>query len=78
MNDTTTHPFSAMTQSVQAPGWTDERARAVLRRILDAAIHSAMPDVVLARYLPPRPEGKCVVVGAGKAAASMAAALEQA
>ncbi|MCE2576262.1 glycerate kinase [Komagataeibacter sp. FNDCR2] len=71
MNDTTISPLPA-TQ------WTDARARAALRAMLDAAIRSAMPAVVLARYLPPRPRGKCVVVGAGKAAASMAAALEAA
>ncbi|MFT8712477.1 glycerate kinase type-2 family protein [Komagataeibacter rhaeticus] len=77
MNDQ--HPPSpAPVRDLTTTGWTDGRARAVLRRILDAAIHSAMPDRVLARYLPPPPKGKCVVVGAGKAAASMAAALEQA
>lgn len=78
MNDATIHPFSATPRVTTATDWTDGHARAALRRMLDAAIHSAMPDVVLARYLPQRPKGKCVVVGAGKAAASMAAALEQA
>lgn len=51
---------------------------ALLRSLLDAAIGSANPLVVLARHLPPRPKGRCVVVGAGKAAASMAAAVEAA
>ncbi|MGS0647508.1 glycerate kinase type-2 family protein [Komagataeibacter melomenusus] len=78
MNDTTIHPFSAGPHPGTPADWSDERARTALRRILDAAIHSAMPDRVLARYLPGRPKGRCVVVGAGKAAASMAAALERA
>ncbi|BAK84884.1 glycerate kinase type-2 family protein [Komagataeibacter medellinensis] len=73
-----TPPFPAPQRDLTTIGWTDERARAALRRILDTAIDSAMPARVLARYLPPPPKGKCVVVGAGKAAASMAAALEQA
>ncbi|MCE2565829.1 glycerate kinase [Komagataeibacter sp. FNDCF1] len=77
MNEQTlSRPASA--PGLTTTGWTDGRARTVLRRILDAAIHSAMPEMVLARYLPPPPQGRCVVVGAGKAAASMAAALEQA
>ncbi|MGY6769236.1 glycerate kinase type-2 family protein [Komagataeibacter sp. NFXK3] len=78
MNDPTIHPFSAAPRQSTPADWTDTHARATLRRILDAAIHSALPDQVLARYLPPRPKGRCVVVGAGKAAASMAAALERA
>ncbi len=59
--------------------WTDGRARAALRAVFDAAVAAADPAVVLARHLPPRPaSGRCVVVGAGKSAASMAAALEAA
>lgn len=50
----------------------------MLRELLEAAIASADPDVVLASHLPPRPDGRCVVVGAGKAAASMALAVEAA
>jgi glycerate 2-kinase len=46
--------------------------------MFDAAIASADPANVLAGYLPPPPAGRCVVVGAGKAAASMAAAVEAA
>ena len=59
--------------------WTDDRARAALRHIFDAAIASADPRVVLARHLPEPPrQGRVVVVGAGKSAAVMAAALEDA
>ncbi len=60
-------------------GWTDAAARQALRGIFDAAVAAADPRVVLARHLPDKPRGgRCVVVGAGKAAAVMAAALEAA
>ncbi len=58
--------------------WTDQRARAALRHVFEAAIAAADPRRVLATYLPERPRGRCVVVGAGKSAALMAAALERA
>jgi glycerate-2-kinase len=59
--------------------WTDDRARLALRQIFDAAIASADPRVVLARHLPEPPkQGRVVVVGAGKSAAVMAAAVEAA
>ena len=58
--------------------WTDARARAALRRMFDAAVDSADPRKALAVHLPERPKGRCIVVGAGKAAASMAAAVESA
>lgn len=43
-----------------------------------AAIGAVDPLKILAPYLPPRPKGRVVVVGAGKAAASMAKAVESA
>ncbi len=49
-----------------------------LRACLDAAISAALPSKVLAQHLPPLTEGRTVVVGAGKASAAMAAALEAA
>ncbi len=58
--------------------WTDERARKLLRDMFDAAVASADPHAVLAAHLPPPPRGRTIVVGAGKSAASMAAALEAA
>lgn len=58
--------------------WNDERARRVLRRLFDAGVASADPLRVLARHLPEPPRGRCVVVGAGKAAAVMAQAVEAA
>ncbi len=51
---------------------------ALLRRMLDAAIAAADPGEVVARHLPEKPTGRCIVVGAGKAAASMARAVERA
>ncbi len=58
--------------------WTDQQAREALNRIFRASIAAADPRHMLAAHLPPRPAGRCVVVGAGKSAAVMAAALEDA
>ena len=58
--------------------WDDARARIALRQVFDAAVDAADPRVMLARHLPDKPRGRCVVVGAGKSAAVMAAALEAA
>jgi len=58
--------------------WDDARARVALRDVFDAAISAADPRKVLAQHLPPKPKGRVVVVGGGKSAASMAAALEDA
>ncbi|MDZ7904780.1 MAG: DUF4147 domain-containing protein [Cypionkella sp.] len=57
---------------------TPTNARALLRQMLDAAIIAADPAQVLARHLPDKPSGRCIVVGAGKSAAAMALALEKA
>jgi glycerate-2-kinase len=53
-------------------------ARAALRRLFDAAVASADPRTVLARHLPEKPAGRVLVLGAGKSAAVMAAAVEAA
>jgi glycerate 2-kinase len=58
--------------------WSDERARQVLRRIFDVAVASADPRLAVARHLPDKPKGRCIVVGAGKASAAMAAGLDAA
>src|SRR5271167_4266805 len=50
--------------------------RALLRRMFDAAVESAAADAAVPPHLPPPPIGRTVVVGAGKAAASMARAVE--
>ena len=58
--------------------WDDTRARHALRAVFDAAVVASDPLVMLARHLPEKPKGRCIVVGAGKSAAVMAAALEAA
>jgi hydroxypyruvate reductase len=50
----------------------------LLRRMFAAAVGAVDPLKILAPHLPPRPKGRVVVVGAGKAAASMAKAVEAA
>ncbi|MCE9682187.1 glycerate kinase type-2 family protein [Halomonas alkalisoli] len=49
-----------------------------LRRLADVAVAAVHPDTLVADLLPDPPPGRTVVVGAGKAAAAMAAALERA
>lgn len=49
-----------------------------LQAIFDAAIVSAAPGPAVQRHLPAKPRGRCIVVGAGKASAAMAAGLEAA
>jgi hydroxypyruvate reductase len=53
-------------------------AKDLLIRMLQAAIAAADPAVMLHRHLPEKPAGRCIVVGAGKAAAAMARAVETA
>jgi hydroxypyruvate reductase len=47
-----------------------------LRRLLDAALDAADPAKALPPHLPPAPKGRTIVIGAGKAAAKMARAVE--
>jgi hydroxypyruvate reductase len=56
----------------------EEHINKLLRGIFGAAVGAANPAVVLARHLPAPGPKRNVVIGAGKAAASMAAALEAA
>ena len=58
--------------------WTDHKARSVLRQMFDAAVASADPGPAVLRHLPEKPKGRCIVIGAGKASAAMAAALDAA
>ena len=59
--------------------WDDARARAALRRLFNMAIAASDPRQILPAYLPEKPRhGRCIVVGGGKSAAVMAAALEAA
>ena len=67
-----------MTVNNERRAWNEGRARELLRAAFDTAVASADPRLVLARHLPQRPTGRCIVIGAGRSAASMAAALEEA
>jgi len=48
----------------------------LLRAMFDAAIKVALPAHTISPYLPPKPKGRTIVVGAGKASAAMAKAVE--
>jgi glycerate 2-kinase len=52
------------------------RPRALLEEMFQAAIHAAQPALCLPPHLPPPPKGRLVVLGAGKASAAMAKAVE--
>ena len=54
----------------------DPQPGALLRRLFDAALDAADPALAVPRHLPARPKGRTLVVGAGKAAAAMAKAVE--
>ncbi len=59
--------------------WNDNAARTALRAVFDAAVAAADPRRMLRDHLPAKPRsGRCIVIGAGKSAACMAAALEAA
>lgn len=59
----------------RAPGMT-EADRNFLRGLFDAAVAAADPGRALAAHLPAAPQGRTVVIGAGKGAAQLAAAFE--
>jgi hydroxypyruvate reductase len=50
--------------------------RAFLRSLFDAAVAAALPDKIVPRHLPKPPKGRTIVLGAGKASAAMAKAVE--
>ncbi|MEO6032920.1 MAG: glycerate kinase [Burkholderiaceae bacterium] len=50
--------------------------RGFLRALFDAAVAQAVPGPALARFLPAPPKGRTLVLGAGKAGGSMAAAVD--
>ena len=57
---------------------TTPEPRTFLRALFDAAVARAQPtEQTLLPFLPTPPKGRTVVIGAGKASAAMAAALEQ-
>jgi len=58
-------------------GLQAKSAKALLRSMFDAAIASAQPAVSIPPYLPKPPRGRFIVIGAGKASAAMAQAVER-
>lgn len=50
--------------------------RALLRRMFDAAVQAAAPNAVVPLHLPSPPFRRTIVVGAGRAAAARARAVE--
>ncbi len=58
------------------PNATIADPRALLRSLFDAAVAAAQPALCLPPHLPTAPKGRTIVIGAGKASAAMAAALE--
>jgi hydroxypyruvate reductase len=52
-------------------------ARTLLRELFDAAIASAQPALCIPPHLPAAPRGRTIVIGAGKASAAMARAVEE-
>jgi hydroxypyruvate reductase len=52
--------------------------RTLLEDLFRAAVAAAQPALVIKDHLPPRPKGRTIVIGAGKASSQMARAFEQA
>jgi len=48
----------------------------LLRAMFDSAVNLALPEHTLPQYLPRKPNGRTIIIGAGKAAAAMARAVE--
>ena len=58
------------------PDSTPTAQRALLRQMFDAAVAAAQPALCLGAHLPAAPNGRTIVIGAGKASAAMARAFE--
>jgi hydroxypyruvate reductase len=50
----------------------------LLKAMFKAGVDAALPSLCLPAHLPPRPKGRTVIIGAGKASGAMAKALEDA
>ncbi len=57
---------------------TNQQAADILRDIFQQAVESARAAPAIPPHLPAKPVGRCVVIGAGKASAAMAAAVDAA
>jgi glycerate 2-kinase len=51
---------------------------ALLKAMFKAGVDAALPSLCVPAHLPPRPRGRTVIIGAGKASGAMAKALEDA
>ena len=67
--------MSAGSDSVSAHGAAD---RALLAAMFNSAVDAAKPWNQISRFLPAPPEGRTIVIGAGKAASQMAQAVDDA
>ncbi len=56
---------------------SDDQQRRLLRKMLEAAIDAATPSKLIKAHLPPKPAGRTIVLGAGKASAAMAREVEE-
>jgi glycerate 2-kinase len=54
-----------------------EAAKALLRSLFDGAVGAAMPSQCVPRFMPEKPKGRTIIIGAGKASAAMAQVFEQ-
>jgi glycerate 2-kinase len=50
----------------------------LLKAMFKAGVDAALPQLCVPRHLPPRPKGRTIIIGAGKASGAMAKALEDA
>ncbi|MHA1516982.1 MAG: glycerate kinase type-2 family protein [Alphaproteobacteria bacterium] len=50
----------------------------LLKAMFKAGVEAALPQICVPAHLPPRPKGRTVIIGAGKASGAMAKALEDA
>jgi len=66
-----------MSESATGRSGRQSNPRALLRDMFDAAIASAQPAKCIPAHLPQPPRGRLIVIGAGKASAAMARAVEQ-
>ncbi len=57
---------------------SERAAKGFLEGLFGAAVAAAQPALAVPAHLPPRPKGRTIVVGGGKASAQMAQALERA
>lgn len=69
----------ALTPVTRRSDWAPMRIdpEDLLQRLFQTAVGAAQPALCLPRHLPPPPKGRTVVIGAGKASAAMARAVEE-